>query len=95
MASKCAINTPFGSSEGTVAKTPSTKGVTGTYDKHRTPILSKPHSMGKDTIPLKFFSGDGTKIGPLTPNPEKFQTPFGNTLTSAGALNRHKSKSGD
>jgi hypothetical protein len=92
--SKSAINTPFGSREGTFAKTPSIKGVSGQYDRNRG-ILDKPHSMGKDTIPTKFFSGDANKIGPLTPNPEAFQTPFGNTLATKGAVNRHKTKSGD
>jgi hypothetical protein len=91
---KAMINTPFGSSEGTVAKTPSTKGVSGQYDRNRG-ILDKPHSMGKDTIPTKFFSGDANKIGPLTPDPEAFQTPYGNTLTAKGAVDRKSRKSGD
>jgi hypothetical protein len=91
---KAMINTPFGSSEGTVAKTPSTKGVTGTYSGNRPPF-DKPHSKGKDTIPVKFFSGDGDKIGPLSPDPEAFQTPHGNTLTIGGAVDRKSRKSGD
>jgi hypothetical protein len=92
--SKCAINTPMGSREGTFAKTPSTRGVTGTYG-HNREILSKPHSTGRDTIPTKFFEGEGNKVGPLTPNPEKFSTPFGNTLTAKGATNRRERKQGD
>jgi len=91
---KSMINTPFGSREGVVAKTPGTKGVSGMYDRGRPPF-DKPHSMGKDTIPCKFYGGDGKKIGPLEPNPEAFQTPFGNTLATKAALNRHKSKTGN
>jgi hypothetical protein len=77
--SKSAINTPF--ENHIYEKVPShNSGTPGTYDKHRTPILDKPHSMGKDTISLKFF-GSGPA---LTPNPEKFETPFNNTLYAAG-----------
>lgn len=77
---KEAVTTPF---QNTLASSVPSKGKgnPGTYDRHRTPILSKPHSMGKDTIPLKFFEG-----GPaLTPNPQKFETPFNNTLYTAGS----------
>jgi hypothetical protein len=91
---KASINTSFGSSEGTIAKTPSTKGVTGTFG-HNRPPFEKPHSTGKDTIPCKFMEGnEGKDVGPLTPNPEKFQTPMGLTLTSKGATDRKSRKSG-
>jgi hypothetical protein len=76
---KSIINTPF---ENPISSsTPSKKGNPGTYDRNRAPDFSKPHSTGKDTIPLKFYEG-----GPaLTPNPEKFETPFNNTLYTAGS----------
>lgn len=77
MAGKAGIATPFQDCIGTVS---GKKGATGVYDKNRTPLLSKPHSMGSDTIPLKFYSG-----GPaLEPNTEKFATPFGNTIPVKG-----------
>jgi hypothetical protein len=76
---KEAVNTPF---KNTLAESvPGKKGTSGgTYDRHRTSEFSKPHSTGKDTIPLKFFEG-GTA---LEPNSEKFETPFNNTLYTAG-----------
>jgi hypothetical protein len=78
--SKAGINTPF--TNTLHEKVPSSNsGTPGTYDRHRTSDFSKPHSMGKDTISEKFFSG-----GPaMTPNAEKFETPFNNTLYVAGA----------
>ncbi len=77
---KAAINTPF--TERIGMSVPAKKGGNpGTYDHHRTPILSKPHSMGADTIPLKFYEAGAA----LTPNKEKFETPFNNTLYVAGA----------
>jgi len=94
MSQRTPINTPFGSCEGVFAKTPGTKGVTGGFDKNRPPF-EKPHSMGKDTIPCKFFEGEGKQVGPLTPNPEKFETPFGNTLVAKGAVNRRNRPSGN
>ncbi len=57
---KSAVNTPFQDRLGSTV--PSTKGGNpGTYDHHRTPILSKPHSKGPDTIPLKFY--EATRLG--------------------------------
>jgi hypothetical protein len=77
---KANINTPF---EHTLhEKVPSSNsGNPGVFDHHTTPILSKPHSMGKDTISEKFFEGGKA----LSPNPEKFETPFNNTIYSKGA----------
>lgn len=77
---KASINTPF--ENHLHEKVPSSNsGNPGTFDKHRTPILSKPHSMGKDTISEKFYEGGKA----LDPNPEKFETPFNNTLYTAGS----------
>lgn len=76
MANKAHVSTPF-SAAGTA---PGLKGNPGTYDRHRTPILDKPHSMGKDTIPLRFFESGKH----LEPNPQKFKTPFGTTLEVKG-----------
>jgi hypothetical protein len=77
---KSIINTPFECRLD--EKVPSASGGNpGTYDKHRTPILSKPHSTGKDTIREKFFESGKA----LEPNPEKFETPFNNTLYTAGS----------
>jgi len=71
------VNTPFQAA----GPAPSTSGNAGAVMNHnRTPILGKPHSMGPDTIPLKF--GEGGKA--LEPNPAKFQTPFGTTLEVKG-----------
>lgn len=77
---KSSINTPF--ENHAYEKVPSvSSGNPGTFDRHRTADFSKPHSMGKDTIREKFFEG-----GPaLTPNAEKFETPFNNTLYTAGS----------
>jgi hypothetical protein len=74
---KAGVATPFESCIGTVG---GKKGNPGTYDRNRTPILSKPHSMGSDTIPLKFYEAGKA----LEPNTEKFATPFGNTLAVKG-----------
>jgi hypothetical protein len=76
---KSIINTPF---ENPISSsTPGKKGNPGTYDRNRAPDFSKPHSSGKDTIPLKFYEGGKA----LEPNPEKFETPFNNTLYTAGS----------
>lgn len=77
---KEAVSTPF---KNTLAEsTPGKKGSTGgTYDRNRTPDFSKPHSTGPSTIPLKFYEGGKA----LEPNPEKFETPFNNTLYTAGS----------
>jgi len=77
---KEAVNTPF---KNTLAESVPSKGGgnPGTYDRNRAPDFSKPHSMGKDTIPCKFFESGKA----LEPNPEKFETPFNNTLYTAGA----------
>lgn len=74
---KAGISTPFESCIGTVQ---GKKGNPGTYDRNRTPILDKKHSMGSDTIPLKFYEAGGA----LEPNAAKFATPFGNTLSVKG-----------
>jgi hypothetical protein len=92
---KSTINTPMGSMEGTVAPVPGEKGKhSAEYDHNRAPF-NKPHSMGKDTIPTKFFEGSANNIGNLTPDPEAFETPFGNTLATRGSVNRHNRKSGN
>jgi len=80
MKGKEAVNTPF---KNTLAESvPGKHGSTGgTYDRNRTPILSKPHSKGSSTIPLKFYEGGKA----LEPNAEKFETPFNNTLYTAGS----------
>lgn len=76
---KEAVNTPF---KNTLAESvPGKKRNPGAYDRNRTPDFNKPHSTGKDTIPLKFYE-DGKA---LEPNPEKFETPFNNTLYTAGS----------
>jgi hypothetical protein len=77
---KEAIETPF---KNTLAESvPGRKGTSGgIYDKNKTPILSKPHSTGASTIPLKFYEGGKA----LEPNAEKFETPFNNTLYTAGS----------
>jgi hypothetical protein len=77
---KSAINTPF--ENHAYEKVPShNSGNPGTFDKNRTPILSKPHAVGKDGISEKFYEGGKA----LEPNPEKFETPFNNTLYTAGS----------
>jgi hypothetical protein len=77
---KASISTPFANTLS--EKVPSSRsGNPGTFDRNRSPEFSKPHSMGKDTISEKFFEN-----GPaLTPNAEKFETPFNNTLYTAGS----------
>ena len=75
---KAKLRTPFENAIGKVQS--GLKGNIGTYDHNRAPILSKPHSMGPDTIPLKLYEAGG----PLEPNPEKFATPFGNTIPVKG-----------
>ena len=76
---KEAVNTPF---KNTLAESvPGKKGTSGgTYDRNRASDFSKPHSTGANTIPLKFYEGGAA----LEPNAEKFETPFNNTLYTAG-----------
>jgi hypothetical protein len=71
------VDTPYESAQ----PAPSTRsGNPGTFDHHRTPEFSKPHSMGADTIPCKSFESGAA----LTPNPEKFETPYGTVLAVKG-----------
>jgi hypothetical protein len=65
------MSAPFGST--------STKGTPGTYDRHETPILSKPRDTGKDAQPEKFFEElqgkrGGTPINSTQPNTMNVKT---------------------
>lgn len=50
---------------------PSLKGSPGVYDHHTTPGLTHPHSMGKDTIPVKMFEDMPVNAKALVPPPAK------------------------
>jgi len=76
---KGAISTPFGSSEGKpYPSVPSHRGTgnPGTYDHNRTAAFSQKRDVGPDAMTTKFYESGKA----LEPNPEKFETPFGNTL---------------
>lgn len=69
---KNGLSTPFSCGVGH-APSARGKGNSGTYDRHTTPALSKPHDVGKDGVKEIFFANI-----PGAPMPVK--TPMDKTL---------------
>lgn len=66
------LSTPFSCGVGH-APPAHGKGNNGTYDRHTTPILSKPHDVGKDGVREIFFADIPGKPMPVS-------TPMSKTL---------------
>jgi hypothetical protein len=69
---KNGLSTPFSCGVGH-APNPHAKGNNGTYDRNTTPLLSKPHDVGKDGVKEIFFADIPGKPMPVS-------TPMAKTL---------------